>query len=718
MGRFRTVRRIMAALAVAAVAVVGVNGLAKPAGAVSNPAFSVFDLPNSPYPAGSRVVALTFDDGPSFQITPGVLDTLSRYGVTATFFVVGQYVAARPDLVQRAIALGHSVQLHTMTHKDLTKLSPQQLAAEVDPEIELLTSVTGRRPTCLRPPYGAWNGSVVNQMAQRGVHSVIWNVNPGDTEAGATAASITSRALAGARPGAVLAMHDSVNKTATLAALPAIIEGIRARGLTPVALCQPPVVAPPPVRDVAVRADGRSGYTLDANGALNAFGGAPAATGTPLPGLARRVVLRADGTSGYVLDGFGGIHPFGGAPAAVQVTGYWRDWDIARGISIRPDGRSGWVVDAFGAAHPWGGAPNLPQSAYWPGWDIARAIVATPAGTGGYVLDGLGGLHPFGAAPAVRNGPYWPGQDRARSLVLGFDGRSGWVVDSAGVLARFGAAPPGRPTHLFGGAGAQGVGLGADGLSGIVVGADGTRAPFTNAPAVRSIALRSDAVSGYTLTAFGRVRGFGGAPPLTGAPVWPDWDIARDIVLRADGMSGYVLDGLGSVHALGGAPAIANTTRFPADLARAAALRADGSSGYTLDAWGGIHRFGGAPSVTGTGYWPGWDITRGIALRPDGASGYVLDGFGGLHPFGGAPRVLGVTGYWPGWDIARGLVLRADGISGWVLDALGATHPFGGAPALPAGTVYPRHVAMTDIAGVAGTDRAATVDAYGNVTKL
>ncbi|MGZ4797666.1 MAG: polysaccharide deacetylase family protein, partial [Acidimicrobiia bacterium] len=426
---------------VAAVAVLAVTGLVPfvgvpGAGATANPAFSAFDLADPPAPPGSPVVALTFDDGPSPQITPGVLDTLAANGATATFFVIGNWANAHPDLVRRAVDLGNSVQVHTMSHARLDRLSTAQIDAEIDPEISLLTNLTGRRPSCLRPPYGAWNGTVVNAAASRGLATVMWNVNPGDTEAGATSGSIASRALAGARPGAIIAMHDSGAKGATLAALPTILAGLRARGLAPVSMCSGSV----PTRDVAVRADGRSGYTLDANGALHEFGGAPPILGSAmLPHLARRVVLRSDGRSGYVLDGFGGIHPFGGAPNPTGGTAYWPGWDIARGIALRPDGQSGWVLDGFGGVHPWGGAPEVTQPAYWPGWDIARAIVATPGGAGGYVLDGFGGLHPFGSAAPARNGPYWPGSDRARAIVLGFDGRSGWVLDAAGTLSRFGA---------------------------------------------------------------------------------------------------------------------------------------------------------------------------------------------------------------------------------------------------------------------------------------
>lgn len=709
--RTHAVGRGVTALAIALTGLVGLG--AGPAGAAANPAFSSFDIPGQPNPPGSPVVALTFDDGPSPQITPGILDTLAAHGAVATFFVVGQWAASNPDLVRRAIALGNSVELHTMTHRDLSKSTPAQIAAEVDPEVPLIQALTGRTPTCLRPPYGAWNATVVSTLAARGIETVMWSVNPGDTESGATAGSITTRALAGARPGAIIALHDSGTKQATLAALPGILDGLRARGLTPVTMCGGAPAGPATV-DLAVRADG-AGYTLDADGGLHAFGGAPAASGPSIPHLARRVILRPDGISGYVLDGYGALHPFGGAPT-VSATGYWPGWDIARAAALRPDGASGWVLDGLGGLHPFGGAPAIPSGTSWPSWDIARGLAATSDGAGGYVLDGLGGLHPFGTAVPVANTAYRAGADHARGLTLGFDDRSGWVLDQTGALLRFGAAAPGRPSRVWLADAARGIGQAADGLSGAVVDRTGTVARFTAGPATRAIGLRADGVSGYELSASGHLRAFGGAPTATGAPSWPGWDIARDVAVRGDG-AGYVLDGLGGLHPFNGAPAVGDISSYRSDLARAVALRADGVSGYTLDAYGGLHPFGGAPARSTDAYWPGWDIARGIALRPDGVSGYTLDGFGGIHPFGGAPAVAAGT-YWPGWDIARGIALRADGVSGWVLDGWGGVHPFGGAPAVAA-PVHPGRPVVDDLTpNPAGSDHPAVVDVYGHWSVL
>jgi hypothetical protein len=150
---------------------------------------------------------------------------------------------------------------------------------------------------------------------------------------------------------------------------------------------------------------------LDGLGALHPVNGAPAIGGVPTfpTDLARRAVLRADGTSGYTLDAYGGLQAFGGAPVRTT-NGYWPGWDIARGVALRADGTSGYTLDGFGGIHPFGGAPAITgATAFWPGWDIARGIALRADGVSGWVLDGWGGLHPFGGAPPL-GGPNHQGR--------------------------------------------------------------------------------------------------------------------------------------------------------------------------------------------------------------------------------------------------------------------------------------------------------------------
>jgi hypothetical protein len=192
-----------------------------------------------------------------------------------------------------------------------------------------------------------------------------------------------------------------------------------------------------------------------------------------------------DGPGGFALDGFGGIHPWGSAAPLPQAVS-WPGWDIARGVAVQGDDGGGYVLDGFGGVHPFGSARPVTATAYWPGWDIARGIALRPDGVSGYVLDGWGGLHPFGGAPGVdTSGSYWPNWDIARGVALLPRGDGGWVLDGWNGIHPFGRATGVSSTGYF---------PGQDVARGII--------PF-------------DASGGYTVTAWGRVREFGDAPPVT-----------------------------------------------------------------------------------------------------------------------------------------------------------------------------------------------------------
>lgn len=189
------------------------------------------------YWPGAREAALTFDDGPS-SYTAGVLAVLRRYHAPATFFTVGYQAAARPDLLRAEIAAGASVEIHDWDHADLTRLSPAAINDELRRAVSAVQSAIGRRPTCFRPPYGSTNATVVAEGAKLGLTQILWNVDPSDyLRPGASV--IASRVLATATGrGLVIGIHDGGgDRSQTVAALPAIIDGLRARGYTLVRLC-------------------------------------------------------------------------------------------------------------------------------------------------------------------------------------------------------------------------------------------------------------------------------------------------------------------------------------------------------------------------------------------------------------------------------------------------------------------------------------------------
>ncbi|WP_188298080.1 polysaccharide deacetylase family protein [Streptomyces sp. CBMA156] len=188
-------------------------------------------------PGGGKVVYLTFDDGPSPAHTPRVLTTLARYGVRATFFEIGQNVAAHPSLTAQVARQGHSVQNHSWSHPDLRKLSASALNSQLVDTDRAIRAQTGRTPTCLRPPYGAVNGTVRSKAASLGKQVVLWSVDPADWSRPGTSA-IRSRVLNNVRPGSVILLHDGGgDRSQTVAALPGIISALKSRGYGFATLC-------------------------------------------------------------------------------------------------------------------------------------------------------------------------------------------------------------------------------------------------------------------------------------------------------------------------------------------------------------------------------------------------------------------------------------------------------------------------------------------------
>ena len=159
-------------------------------------------------------------------------------GATATFFAVGYLVVAQSSTLAAEARAGMSVQIHNWDHADMTRLSPAAIRDELARTMNVVGAVTGRRPTCFRPPYGSTNANVVAEGAKLGLTQILWNVDPSDYR-WPGASVIVDRVLREANcRGLVVGIHDGGgDRSQTVAALPAIIEGLRARGYTFVRLC-------------------------------------------------------------------------------------------------------------------------------------------------------------------------------------------------------------------------------------------------------------------------------------------------------------------------------------------------------------------------------------------------------------------------------------------------------------------------------------------------
>jgi len=205
-------------------------------------AWGVFDVNSSLWAPtlwqvpGVNAVALTFDDGPDPEFTPRVLDILAREKATATFFVVGKRALLNPDLLREIDRQGHLIGNHSFSHAwNLNFALHAGLTREISDCSDAIEATTGKRPRFYRAPHGFKNPALGDVLAKHAMTCVGWQVRGFDAVR-SNADTIARRLVLNARAGGILLLHDgsglqgTQDRSATLAALPMIIGGLRARG--------------------------------------------------------------------------------------------------------------------------------------------------------------------------------------------------------------------------------------------------------------------------------------------------------------------------------------------------------------------------------------------------------------------------------------------------------------------------------------------------------
>lgn len=171
-----------------------------------------------------RTVFLTFDDGPIPEATPEILDILDRYGIKATFFMVGDNVRKYPHIAEMVAARGHAIGNHTMHHVKAFNLSPQQYLNEVlHPD---------NPPSSLfRPPHGWIGRRQWNKLKQHGFSLVFYDLVTRDYSRHVSAQGVLKNVKRYARPGSIIVFHDSLKSIHKLrSALPEAIEWLISQG--------------------------------------------------------------------------------------------------------------------------------------------------------------------------------------------------------------------------------------------------------------------------------------------------------------------------------------------------------------------------------------------------------------------------------------------------------------------------------------------------------
>jgi peptidoglycan/xylan/chitin deacetylase (PgdA/CDA1 family) len=181
----------------------------------------------------AKLIAITFDDGPSPEYTPRLLDALKERDVRATFFVVGECVKGNEALLKRMQDEGHVIGNHTLNHKDLALEDANGVRAQLNGCADLVESATGIRPCIARMPGGKIDDEVRTVLAELGMPAIGWSVDTRDWESRDVDAILKETFRSGqygARDGAIILMHDRYATTVDAAIL--IVDRLLEEGYT------------------------------------------------------------------------------------------------------------------------------------------------------------------------------------------------------------------------------------------------------------------------------------------------------------------------------------------------------------------------------------------------------------------------------------------------------------------------------------------------------
>jgi polysaccharide deacetylase family sporulation protein PdaB len=183
-------------------------------------------------PTKEKVIALTFDDGPSSAYTPKILDILKQYQAKATFFVVGSCVKDHPDIAKREILEGHEIANHTYHHSVFRGLSEEEIREELRKTQQTIEELTGFSPKLFRPPGGYYSDTIIHVANQEGYTVVMWSWHQDTHDWKKPGVNrIVKKVLSNARKGDIVLFHDhGGDRRQTIAALKIILPELKKRG--------------------------------------------------------------------------------------------------------------------------------------------------------------------------------------------------------------------------------------------------------------------------------------------------------------------------------------------------------------------------------------------------------------------------------------------------------------------------------------------------------
>ena len=176
-----------------------------------------------------KIVALSFDAAWGNEDTQALIDILDQYGVSTTFFVVGDWVDKYPESVRALADAGNEVMNHSSSHAHFSALSTDEIIADITACNDKIEAITGARPTLFRCPYGEYDDHVIRAINSIGMKAIQWSVDSLDWK-GISADEITERVLSRVEPGSIVLFHNAAEHTPE--ALPGILDALQRDGYT------------------------------------------------------------------------------------------------------------------------------------------------------------------------------------------------------------------------------------------------------------------------------------------------------------------------------------------------------------------------------------------------------------------------------------------------------------------------------------------------------
>jgi len=161
-----------------------------------------------------EVIYLTFDDGPTPEITPWVLNLLEQYNAKATFFCIGKNLKQHPVLVRQIIEQQHKIGNHSFSHLKGWQTKSKNYINDILQAAEIIQSTTNNtainQKLLFRPPYGQITKTQANVLIDKGFTIVLWNILTGDFDPNLNPEKSLKKTLKNTKPGSIVVFHDSL----------------------------------------------------------------------------------------------------------------------------------------------------------------------------------------------------------------------------------------------------------------------------------------------------------------------------------------------------------------------------------------------------------------------------------------------------------------------------------------------------------------------------